>query len=126
MNSDTMPTAYYLISDLHIGGDEALGVCDFEDELIDFVKNIAQQDENAELIIIGDAFGLWEFTQVEGVEKINKLIEQFPRIFNAFRMAGEKVKITVLPGNMTMKLPVIRNSSIFLKNIIFQLNKLRP
>ncbi|MBW2220083.1 MAG: phosphoesterase, partial [Deltaproteobacteria bacterium] len=29
----------------------------------------------------------------------NILIEQFPNIFNAFRRTGEKVKITVLPGN---------------------------
>jgi UDP-2,3-diacylglucosamine pyrophosphatase LpxH len=94
-----MPTTYYFISDLHIGGDEALGVCDFEDELIDFVKNIAHQDDNAELIIIGDAFGLWEFTQVEGVEKINMLIKQFPRIFDTIREVGKQVKITILPGN---------------------------
>ena len=94
-----MSTTYYFISDLHIGGDEALGVCDFETELIDFMDEIAQRTEDAELIIIGDVFGLWEFTQVDGVEKINILIEQFPNIFNAFKRIGEKVKITVLPGN---------------------------
>jgi len=94
-----MSATYYFISDLHIGGDEALGVCDFETELIDFMDEIAQRTEDAELIIIGDVFGLWEFTQVDGVEKINILIEQFPNIFNAFRRTGEKVKITVLPGN---------------------------
>ena len=32
-----MPGQYYLISDLHIGGDEALGVCDFQNELIAFI-----------------------------------------------------------------------------------------
>ncbi len=94
-----MSTTYYFISDLHIGGDEALGVCDFEAELIDFMDEIAQRNEDAEIIIIGDAFGLWEFTQVEGVEKIKTLIGQFPRIFETFRRVGEKVKITVLPGN---------------------------
>ena len=36
-----MSTTYYFISDLHIGGDEALGVCDFEVELIDFMDEIA-------------------------------------------------------------------------------------
>ncbi len=94
-----MSATYYFISDLHIGGDEALGVCDFEVELIQFMDEIAQRNEDAELIIIGDAFGLWEFTQVEGVEKIKMLIDQFPRIFETFRRVGEKVKITVLPGN---------------------------
>ena len=94
-----MPKEYYFISDLHIGGDEALGVCDFEDELITFLQNISSQPKDVELIIIGDAFGLWEFTQVIGKEKIEILFAQFPRIFNAFRSAGEKIKITILPGN---------------------------
>ena len=76
-----MAKTYYFISDLHIGGDEALGVCDFEDELIGFMDEIAKRREDAELLIIGDAFGLWEFTQVEGVEKIKTLIGQFPRIY---------------------------------------------
>jgi len=32
-----MAKEYYFISDLHIGGDEALGVCDLQEELIAFV-----------------------------------------------------------------------------------------
>jgi len=94
-----MPKQYYFISDLHIGGDEALGICDFQEELISFMDGIADRNEGAELIIIGDAFGLWEFTGVEGAAKIEKLIGQFPEIFLAFRRVGEKIKITVLPGN---------------------------
>ena len=94
-----MPKEYYFISDLHIGGDEALGVCDFENELIQFLDKVSTQSENAELIIIGDAFGLWEFTQVVGKEKVETLFAQFPRIFEAFRTAGEKITITILPGN---------------------------
>ena len=94
-----MPKEFYFISDLHIGGDEALGVCDFENELIQFLRDIQAQSKNAELIIIGDAFGLWEFTQVVGKEKVETLFAQFPKIFNAFRSAGEQIKITILPGN---------------------------
>ncbi len=94
-----MSKQYYFISDLHIGGDEALGVCDFENELIQFLEDISTRSEHSELIIIGDAFGLWEFTQVEGKEKLEKLFGQFPKIFEAFRNAGEKIKITLLPGN---------------------------
>ncbi len=94
-----MSTNYYCISDLHIGGDEALGVCDFEAELIGFMEEIKKRENKAELIIVGDAFGLWEFTQVEGLEKLNKLIEQFPRIFEVFRKTGDHIKITLLPGN---------------------------
>jgi UDP-2,3-diacylglucosamine pyrophosphatase LpxH len=94
-----MSKTYYFISDLHIGGDEALGVCDYEAELIEFLEKLAAQPEDAELLIIGDIFGLWEFTDIEGLEKLNKLIEQFPQIFQALRHAGETVKITMLPGN---------------------------
>jgi UDP-2,3-diacylglucosamine pyrophosphatase LpxH len=94
-----MPKEYYFISDLHIGGDEALGVCDFENELIQFLQDIPSQSEEAELIIIGDVFGLWEFTQVEGKEKLEVLFAQFPKIFEAFRNAGKKIEITLLPGN---------------------------
>ncbi len=91
---------FYFISDLHIGGDEALGVCDFENELIDFLEGLAAKaDEEVELVIIGDAFGLWEFTQVEGKDKLDTLIVQFPRIFEVFRKSGEKIRITLLPGN---------------------------
>jgi len=65
-----MPMTYYFISDLHIGGDEALGVCDYEVELIEFLEKLAAQPEDAELLIIGDIFGLWEFTDIEGPEKL--------------------------------------------------------
>jgi UDP-2,3-diacylglucosamine pyrophosphatase LpxH len=94
-----MSLTYYFISDLHIGGDEALGVCDYEAELIEFLATLATPQEEAELFIIGDIFGLWEFTEIEGAGKLNKVIEQFPRIFEALRHTGETVKITMLPGN---------------------------
>ncbi len=94
-----MSMTYYFISDLHIGGDEALGVCDYEPELIGFLEKLAAQQEEVELIIIGDIFGLWEFTDIEGPEKLKTLMDQFPQIFQAFRKAGETFKITMLPGN---------------------------
>lgn len=94
-----MAKNYYFISDLHIGGDEALGVCDYEAELVNFLKDLASRGEESELIIVGDIFGMWEFTDIEGPEKLQALIEQFPSIFDAFRKAGEKIKITILPGN---------------------------
>ena len=58
------PDTYYFISDLHIGGDGDLDQCDFEAELIAFLRRIADGPLPAELIIIGDAFGLWELTEV--------------------------------------------------------------
>jgi UDP-2,3-diacylglucosamine pyrophosphatase LpxH len=95
-----MARVCYFISDLHIGGDEALGVCDFEDELVRFLEELSsRKDEEVELLILGDAFGLWEFTEIEGPEKVDALIGQFPRIFEAFRKAGERITITLIPGN---------------------------
>jgi UDP-2,3-diacylglucosamine pyrophosphatase LpxH len=95
-----MARVCYFISDLHIGGDEALGVCDFEDELVAFLEELASREgEEAELLILGDAFGLWEFTEIKGPEKVDALIRQFPRIFEALRKAGETITITLLPGN---------------------------
>jgi UDP-2,3-diacylglucosamine pyrophosphatase LpxH len=67
--------------------------------LIGFLENLASRQEEAELLIIGDIFGLWEFTDIEGPQKLHKLMEQFPGIFKALRHAGETVKITMLPGN---------------------------
>jgi UDP-2,3-diacylglucosamine pyrophosphatase LpxH len=94
-----MSMTYYFISDLHIGGDEALGVCDYEVELIAFLEELATQPEEAELLIIGDIFGLWEFTDIEGPEKLKAVMEQFPNIFKALQHAGKTIKITMLPGN---------------------------
>ena len=61
-----MPTTYYLISDLHIGGDGGLAQCQFENELIQFLREIAAGPQPAELIIVGDAFGFWELTDRAG------------------------------------------------------------
>jgi UDP-2,3-diacylglucosamine pyrophosphatase LpxH len=94
-----MPLTYYFISDLHIGGDEALGVCDYEAELIAFLEELAARPDPAELILIGDIFGLWEFTDIEGPRKLQAVMEQFPQIFAALQKTGRTVKITMLPGN---------------------------
>ena len=93
------PLTYYFISDLHIGGDEALGVCDYEAELIAFLEELAARPDPAELILIGDVFGLWEFTDIEGPKKLQAVMEQFPQIFAALQKTGRTVKITLLPGN---------------------------
>lgn len=83
---------------MHIGGDGQLQNCDFEIELIEFLKQI-EGKQDAELIINGDAFGLWEFTTVEGTEKLEALIKQQPRLFEQFKETGSKIPITIMPGN---------------------------
>ncbi|MFB6310974.1 MAG: metallophosphoesterase [Salinirussus sp.] len=89
----------YVISDLHVGGDEQLGEIEFRDELLSFLKRLENTDENVELVINGDAFGLWELTNAEGIEKFDHLEETYPALFEQFRATGEAIDITLIPGN---------------------------
>lgn len=90
---------YYVISDLHIGGDEQLEEVAFLDELLDFLARLEATDEDAELVINGDAFGLWEFTRVDGLRKFDALVETYPELFDQLRATGAEIDITLLPGN---------------------------
>ncbi|QSG06027.1 metallophosphoesterase [Halapricum desulfuricans] len=99
MDTDEGETVYYVISDLHIGGDEQLGDIEFRDELLAFLRRLETTTESAELIINGDAFGLWELTTAEGVEKFDLLVETYPELFAQLRATGENTPITLLPGN---------------------------
>src|SRR5262249_45064728 len=94
-----MATTSYFISDLHIGGDGGLSRCDFEEELIGFLQEIAAGPQPAELIIVGDAFGFWELTDRAGVSKLATIALQHPALFRQLRETGERVTITLLPGN---------------------------
>ncbi|MFA9418277.1 metallophosphoesterase [Natrinema sp. HArc-T2] len=99
MADDKTGPVYYVISDLHIGGDEQLAKVDFLDELLDFLERLETTDEDAELLINGDAFGLWEFTELDGLAKFDVLTETYPELFEQLRATGESVPITLLPGN---------------------------
>lgn len=94
-----MPTTLYLISDLHIGGDGGLAHCEFEAELVDFLRRVADGPQPAEILILGDAFGMWELTDREGVSKLDTIAAQHPALFGQLRETGETVTITLLPGN---------------------------
>jgi len=96
---ETDERVYYVISDLHIGGDEQLGEVEFLEELLDFLEDLRQREEQLELIVNGDAFGLWEFTTVEGIEKFDQLESTYPELFEQLRKTGADVPITLLPGN---------------------------
>jgi UDP-2,3-diacylglucosamine pyrophosphatase LpxH len=98
MSEDADPV-YYVISDLHIGGDEQLKEMEFRSELLDFLERLEHTDEHAELIINGDAFGLWEFTELSGMEKFDLLEERYPTLFEQLRATGAEIPITMLPGN---------------------------
>ncbi|MDR5656637.1 metallophosphoesterase [Halodesulfurarchaeum sp. HSR-GB] len=99
MGAEAEDRVYYVISDLHIGGDEQLEAVEFLPELLDFLDRLAQTAENAELIINGDAFGLWEFTGIEGIEKFEALEERYPTLFEQLRETGANIPITLVPGN---------------------------
>jgi hypothetical protein len=99
MTDDVDDPVYYVISNLHIGGDEQLGTIDFLDELLGFLERLETTDEDAELHINGDLFGLWEFTEVDGSAKFDVLTESYPELFEQLRATGESVPITLLPGN---------------------------
>jgi len=90
---------YYFISDLHIGGDAELDACDFEPELLAFLKRLEAEAAGAELIVVGDAFGLWEVTDVDGPDKMKRVIDNHPELFEQFRRTGERMTITLIPGN---------------------------
>ncbi|WP_327050889.1 metallophosphoesterase [Halomicrococcus gelatinilyticus] len=94
-----MAEVYYFVSDLHVGGDEQLQEAEFESEFVAFLERLADRDEDAELIILGDAFGLWEFTEVEGLAKFDRLVENHPGLFEQFCATGERIDITLIPGN---------------------------
>jgi UDP-2,3-diacylglucosamine pyrophosphatase LpxH len=99
MTDEGANPVYYVISDLHIGGDEQLEEVDFLDELLALLERLERKTEDVELIINGDAFGLWEFTELEGPAKFDELLERYPTLFEQFRATGERIKITLLPGN---------------------------
>lgn len=93
-------TTYYFVSDLHVGGDEALREVQFEDELLAFLDNLTETDhESVELIVNGDIFGLWEFTELDGMAKFDALVDRYPELFEQFRKTGECIDITAIPGN---------------------------
>lgn len=89
----------YVISDLHIGGDEQMGRIDYHDELVTFLSDLEAAGEDTELLINGDAFGLWEYTDLHGVEAFDTLVETYPEVFEQLRRTGDAITITVLPGN---------------------------
>jgi len=90
---------YFFISDMHIGGDGALRDFDSMDELLAFLQELEQHEGVAELIINGDAFGMWEFTTVEGMEKLEALIGQQAALFRQFKATGARIPITIMAGN---------------------------
>jgi len=96
---DSSRQKYYLVSDLHMGGDGALQHCDYKAEFIEFLKGLGKEGPDTELLIVGDTFGFWELTLVQGVEKIDYIIAAHQAIFDQLRATGARIKITMMVGN---------------------------
>jgi len=90
---------YYLVSDLHMGGDGQLQHCDYAAEFIAFLKELEQEGPDTELLIIGDTFGFWELTLVHGLEKLEHIVKAHQAIFDQLRATGARIKITMMVGN---------------------------
>ena len=73
--------------------------CDYTDEMVAFLKTLEKEDKQTELIIVGDAFGFWELTTVDGTEKLDEIVKHHQEIFEQFRRTGEKIQITLMVGN---------------------------
>lgn len=94
-----MGREFYFVSDLHFGGDGQLQVCDFTEEFIQFLRELAEKDGETELIIAGDTFGFWELTTVKGAAQLDEIIKHHARIFEQFKATGERVLMTMMVGN---------------------------
>ncbi len=118
-----MAKEYYFISDLHIGGEGELDRCDFEHELVSFLKGLEKKDKNTELIIVGDTFGFWEVTSRHGVDKIRYIIKNHKELFDQFKKTGEKIRITIIPGNHDYELACYREFMSILKGYNIRLEQ---
>ena len=90
---------YYFVSDLHMGGDGQLQHCDYTVEFVAFLKQLEKEDPDTELLIIGDTFGFWELTLVQGVGKLDHIIAAHQAIFDQLHATGTRIKITMMVGN---------------------------
>ncbi len=97
--NDQHATTLYFVSDLHLGGDGQLQICDYIAEFVVFLKELEGKDKETELIIIGDAFGFWEMTTVSGTAKLDEIVKHHIPIFEQFKKTGESIQITLLVGN---------------------------
>jgi UDP-2,3-diacylglucosamine pyrophosphatase LpxH len=94
-----VPQRYYFVSDLHMGGDGQLQHCDFAAEFIAFLKQLAKESPDTELLIVGDTFGLWELTLVHGAKKLEHIISAHQAIFDQLKVTGSCIKVTMMVGN---------------------------
>ena len=94
-----MAKTLFFVSDLHMGGDGRLQHCDYTTEFVDFLKELEGEGADTELLIVGDTFGFWEITLVQGVEKLDHIIGAHQAIFDQLKLTGARIKVTMMVGN---------------------------
>lgn len=82
-----------------MGGDGRLQHCDYTTEFVGFLKQLEEEGADTELLIIGDTFGFWETTLVQGVEKLDHIIGAHRAIFDQLKLTGARIKVTMMVGN---------------------------
>ena len=90
---------FFFVSDLHMGGDGRLQHCDYTAEFVAFLKELEDESPDTELLIIGDTFGFWETTLVQGVEKLDHIIGAHRSIFDQLKVTGAGIRVTMMVGN---------------------------
>jgi UDP-2,3-diacylglucosamine pyrophosphatase LpxH len=82
-----------------MGGDGRLQHCDYTTEFVGLLKDLEGEGADTELLIVGDTFGLWETTLVQGVEKLDHIIGAHQVIFDQLKLTGARIKVTMMVGN---------------------------
>ena len=82
-----------------MGGDGRLQHCDYTTEFVSFLKQLEEEGADTDLLIIGDTFGFWETTLVQGVEKLDHIIGAHRAIFDQLKLTGARIKVTMMVGN---------------------------
>jgi UDP-2,3-diacylglucosamine pyrophosphatase LpxH len=63
------------------------------------LKELEGEGADTELLIVGDTFGFWETTLVQGVEKLDHIIGAHRAIFDQLKLTGARIKISMMVGN---------------------------
>jgi UDP-2,3-diacylglucosamine pyrophosphatase LpxH len=82
-----------------MGGDGRLQHCDYTAEFVGFLKELEDEGADTELLIVGDTFGFWDTTLVQGVEKLDHIIGAHRAIFDQLKLTGARVTVTMMVGN---------------------------
>ena len=77
---------YYLVSDLHMGGDGQCSIATIGPSSSKFLKELANEDPDTELLIVGDTFGFWELTLMHGLDKLEHISGAHEDIFDQLEL----------------------------------------